>query len=310
MPNRKVSESLFLPPAETQRDRTMNQAIVDLYRVLARHINSDITAGLLADRPASDGSNRLYWATDTGFLYFDSVSGWAQVTGLPSTGTMANLIIEAPAAGDTDPWLQFDIVSGGAFRVGVDDSDSDALVICSGTALGTNVQMRFLAGAVSIPNGALSVGGGGLTVSGGSLSITNAGSLSLQQAEGALCEVKTFRESLTTNATPKDTSATLLPANAIILDVTVRVTTALSGTLTTFSVGDPTTATRFLQNVSKALNTTAVGIDHWSGAVTTLGTGPSQAATAKVRITATSGTLTAGVVEIIVHAIVFTPPSS
>jgi hypothetical protein len=53
-----------------------------------------------------------------------------------------------------------------------------------------------------------------------------------------------------------------------------------------------------------------VGLDHWSGAVSTLATGPSQAAAAKVRITCTGSNPGAGVVRLTVFYRTFTPPTT
>jgi hypothetical protein len=217
--SRTIPASLFLPSATNPRERTMNQAITDMYRVLSERLLSDLTSGLFAARPASDGSNRFFYATDTGDIYFDAPAGWALVN----------------------------------------------------------------------------------------LALSNGQTFTLLEAHGAKVEIKTLREVLTTSATPSSTTANLLPANSLILDVSVRVTTGLIGTLTTFQVGDSAKPTRFATAIAKAINTTAVGLSQWTGQV---GIIPSQPADAKVYVSATSGTLTGGVVEIIVHAIVFTPPTS
>lgn len=104
---------------------------------------------------------------------------------------------------------------------------------------------------------------------------------------------------LATGATTTDTSANLLPANAIIESVMTRVTTDIT-TAVSFSVGDPTTAARFSASAGGlTTGSTRVGLDHWSGAVTTLAAGPSQAAAAKVRIT-TNANPGAGVIRITV----------
>jgi hypothetical protein len=78
--------------------------------------------------------------------------------------------------------------------------------------------------------------------------------------------------------------ATMLPANSLIQAVVGRFTAAPGGS-TTCTIGDATTAGRFATGVSTALNTTFRGILHWSGAVTTLAAGPSQAADAGIRVT-------------------------
>lgn len=109
--------------------------------------------------------------------------------------------------------------------------------------------------------------------------------------------------------TTTDTTANLLPANSIIHAVCCRITTTIT-TATNWSVGDPTTAARFsAANATLTSGTTSVGLDHMSGAVTTLAAGPSQAAAAKVRIT-TTGTPGAGIIRIQVFASRFVPPTS
>lgn len=131
------------------------------------------------------------------------------------------------------------------------------------------------------------------------------------QVNGGSWGIQTLTESISTTATPTDSTANLLPANSTILAVTVRVTTGLTGTLTTFTVGDNSgfAATRFASGVSKNVNTTAVSNGLFNPANSSAN-GPVQSTAAKVRITATSGTLTAGVVEVVVYALVFTPPTS
>jgi len=132
-----------------------------------------------------------------------------------------------------------------------------------------------------------------------------------QSANGAVWQEAQASELLTlsTSAATTDTAANLLPANAIIEAVVTRVTTTIT-TAATFSVGDPTTAARFSASAGGITSgSTRVGIDHWSGAVTTLAAGPSQASAAKVRITC-NATPGAGVIRITVFYRVFTPPTS
>jgi hypothetical protein len=138
--------------------------------------------------------------------------------------------------------------------------------------------------------------------------------LSLQQAagSGATWTRGFITESLTlsTVGLTTDTTLNLLPAGALIEAVCCRVTTAITLT-TNWAVGDPTTAARFsAANATLAAGTTSVGIDQWSGAVTTLAAGPSQAANAKVRITCTGANPGAGVIHITTFYRSFTPPTS
>jgi hypothetical protein len=67
--DRRLPPSVFLP-ANTPRD--LNQAITDMYRIIQRRILNEIQSGTLANRPAADGSQRFYYATDTTTLYFDA----------------------------------------------------------------------------------------------------------------------------------------------------------------------------------------------------------------------------------------------
>lgn len=85
-------------------------------------------------------------------------------------------------------------------------------------------------------------------------------------------------------ATSTTVSTSLLPANSLILAVIGRVTVAIP-TAATFTVGDATTAARFASGIAVALSTTFVGFTHWSGAITTLAAGPSQAANAAILVT-------------------------
>lgn len=123
--------------------------------------------------------------------------------------------------------------------------------------------------------------------------------------QGQVSELVTIAAAGTTDTTID------LPADSVIEAVVVRVTTVIP-TATTFSVGDPTTAARFKSGISTAANTTAVCIDHWSGAVATLAAGPSQASAAKVRLTMAGGTPAAntGRVRVTIFYRQFVAPTS
>jgi hypothetical protein len=111
---------------------------------------------------------------------------------------------------------------------------------------------------------------------------------------------------LSTGGTTTDTTANLLPANAIIEAVEVRVTTTIT-TATNWSVGDPTTAARFCAaNSTLTAGTTS---SCTLQADQTGASGPRQTAAAKVRIT-TTGTPGAGAIRITVFYRIFTPPTS
>lgn len=111
-------------------------------------------------------------------------------------------------------------------------------------------------------------------------------------------------------AASSDSSADLLPANAIIEAVVVRVTVAIP-TATNFDVGTSSSANRFDDNVGVAANTTSVGIDHWKGNVTTETAGPTQRNAAKVRITPNATPANAdGRVRVTVFYRTFVAPTS
>lgn len=85
-------------------------------------------------------------------------------------------------------------------------------------------------------------------------------------------------------AISSDSATNLLPANSIIEAVVMRVTVAPPGTASV-QIGDATTNGRFIPaGTSTAVNTTAVGLEHWRGSVATDAAGPTQAAAAAVRL--------------------------
>lgn len=110
-------------------------------------------------------------------------------------------------------------------------------------------------------------------------------------------------------AATTDTVGSLLPPDAIIESVVVRVTTVIP-TAATFTVGDATTAARFATGVAVAANTTAVGILHRHPDVAAAA-GPVQVTASKVRITpnASPGAAT-GVVRVEVFFSRFVAPTS
>lgn len=117
---------------------------------------------------------------------------------------------------------------------------------------------------------------------------------------------------LSTVGTTTDTSANLLPADAIILSVNTRVTTTITGAgVTSISTGDATTANRFINaDTGLAANSTARGTRQWNTSINAALAGPVQAAAAKVRITANGGTPTGGVVRIVVFYMQASAPTS
>lgn len=95
------------------------------------------------------------------------------------------------------------------------------------------------------------------------------------------------------------TATALIPANSIVIGVTARVTTAITGA-TSFDIGDGTTANLFGDDVAAALDTTSNNT-----------IAPTRYATAtNVVLTANGGNFTAGAVRLTVHFITLVAPTS
>ena len=95
------------------------------------------------------------------------------------------------------------------------------------------------------------------------------------------------------------TATNLIPANCILLGVTARVTTAITGA-TTFDIGDGTTADRFGNDIAIALNTTANNCI--APALVTAAT--------NVVLTANGSNFTGGAVRLTAHFITLVAPTS
>ena len=164
---------------------------------------------------------------------------------------------------------------------------------------------RISAGVVGVGTGAAGSIAGGLSMNNFTLngyyvvqSAANAAQLTYSSASELL--------TLSTGGTTTDTSANLLPANAIIVAVVARVTTTIT-TATSWQLGDPTTAGRFTAaNSTMVAGTTDVGTLHYDG---TGAAGQRQVAAAKVRVT-TVGTPGAGAIRITVFYYTILPPQS
>ena len=238
-------------------------------------------------------SNSINGAAYTANFYM----GESAFYGVGATGTFRNASSLANANVGSYLWslnpAQFYLTSG--FVVTWASSATSAV-----TGVDTGLS-RISAGVVGVGTGAAGSFAG--TVKATQLLEESANGA--QWIQGQASELLTIAAAAST-----DSSANLLPAGAIIESVVVRVTTVIP-TAATFTVGDPTTAARFATGVAVAANTTAIGIDHWSGAIATLAAGPSQAAAAKVRITPnlTPGAAT-GVVRITVFYRQFLAPQS
>lgn len=113
---------------------------------------------------------------------------------------------------------------------------------------------------------------------------------------------------LSTGGGTTDSTANLLPANSLILQVAARVTTTIT-TATDWKLGDASTADRFTDaNSTLIAGTTDFGVNHWNQAKAA-GYTPYQAAAAKLRIT-TTGTPGAGKIRVTVWSIAFVAPTS
>lgn len=111
---------------------------------------------------------------------------------------------------------------------------------------------------------------------------------------------------LSTGGATTDTTANLLPANAVIQGVIARVITTIT-TATNWSLGDATIATRFsAANSTMTAGTVQVGTKMADQTGTS---GPIQTAAAKVRVT-TTGTPGAGSIRITVFYQLFVPQTS
>ena len=95
------------------------------------------------------------------------------------------------------------------------------------------------------------------------------------------------------------TATNLIPANCILLGVTARVTTAITGA-TTFDIGDGTTANRFGDDIAIALNTTANNCI--APALVTAAT--------NVVLTANGSDFTGGAVRLTAHYMTLVAPTS
>ena len=119
---------------------------------------------------------------------------------------------------------------------------------------------------------------------------------------GANGQSTSFAQATALVSTPSGatvTSTNLIPANSIVLGVTVRVTTAVTGA-TTFDVGDGTTANRFADDVAVA-----------SGTTSQLAIAPALfAAATNVVLTANGSNFTGGAVRVTVHYITLVAPTS
>lgn len=130
-----------------------------------------------------------------------------------------------------------------------------------------------------------------------------------QQDRAMLSELVT----LSTVGATTDTTMTI-PANSLVLGVTVRVTTGITGiNSTSLQVGDATTAARFGSISAFTAGTTGVGLNHLQGGISTDAAGPIVTSATAVRLTLAGGadnTPSAGAVRVTIHYISLTAPTS
>lgn len=130
-----------------------------------------------------------------------------------------------------------------------------------------------------------------------------------QQNRAMLTELVT----LSTVGATTDTTMQI-PANSLVLGVTVRVTTGITGIdSTALQIGDATTAARFGSIAAFTAGTTGVGLNHLQGGISTDAAGPIVTSATAVRLTLSGGTdntPSAGAVRVTIHYISLTAPTS
>jgi hypothetical protein len=133
-------------------------------------------------------------------------------------------------------------------------------------------------------------------------------SLPITNVNGQATNLKQATVSLSITAAATVTATNLIPAGSVVIGVTTRVTTAVTGDagFTGFSVGDGTDADRWGANLTPTINETSDGTDCTITSVPIYG-----AATSVVLTQVGGSTFSAGgVVRITVHYISLTAPTS
>lgn len=132
---------------------------------------------------------------------------------------------------------------------------------------------------------------------------------------GATSVFGQIEENLTLSTVGATTDTTIqIPANSLVLGVTVRVTTGITGIdSTALQIGDSTTAARFGSIAAFTAGTTGVGLAHLQGGISTDAAGPIVTSATAVRLTLSGGTdntPSAGAVRVTIHYISITAPTS
>lgn len=134
--------------------------------------------------------------------------------------------------------------------------------------------------------------------------------LQLNGASGGSWELTSVAAlaTLSTGGTTTDT-ASIIPANSFVVAVTYRVTTTIT-TAANFSIGDATTAARFVSGATGlTAGSTGIGLRHLQGGVATDAAGPIFTSSSAVRIT-TNANPGAGAIRVQVWYAFPTAPTS
>jgi len=105
------------------------------------------------------------------------------------------------------------------------------------------------------------------------------------------------------------TYASAIPAGSLVIGWSARVTTTMTGTLTSWDLGITGDAPRFADNKALAAGTTATPADQ-NSAVLTMPVPAFVLVATNVLLTPNGGTWTAGAIKITIHYIQFIPPTS
>jgi len=125
----------------------------------------------------------------------------------------------------------------------------------------------------------------------------------IESVNRSLLSVKKATTELTGLSGATATAASLVPAGSLVLAVTTRVTTLITGA-TTFDIGDGTDVDAFGAAIAVAATTTTDLTDY------TITAPPIYAAASDIVLTANGGSFSAGAVRITVHYLSATASTS
>ncbi len=178
----------------------------------------------------------------------------------------------------------------------VDTIYNSVLIGSDARPLGDNQSNQIVIGTGAVGNGSNTTTIGTSSTTGTYLNGPSTFSVGANGQSTQLGQATTLLTGLT-GATV--TATNLIPANCILLGVTARVTTAITGA-TTFDIGDGSTANRFGDDIAIALNTTANNC---------IAPALISAATSVV-LTANGSNFTAGAVRVTAHYMTLVAPTS